>query len=136
MKFILPLEVYLPRKTKADKRISLNKNVERNLHFTTYNEAKSTFTDLLINQCKGKVITEFPQIATFYIYAKKSTRGNAKGRLVDVDNFSILPKFALDALVKHGVIPDDNYNYISQVTIRFIKHDVNARAEMVLVPDY
>jgi Holliday junction resolvase RusA-like endonuclease len=136
MKFVLPLEVYIPRKTKADQCVRLNKNVERNLHYTSYNEAKIIFSDLLVKQCKGKVITEFPQVAIFHIYAKKSAKGNAKGRLVDVDNYSILPKFALDALVKHGVMPDDNFNYISQVTIRFIKHDVNARAEMFLMPDH
>ena len=136
MKFILPLEVYIPRKSKADQCVRLNKNVERNLHYAVYNEAKQIFSDLLVKQCKGKVITEFPQIAIFHIYAKKSAKGNAKGRLVDVDNYSILPKFALDALVKHGVMPDENFNYISQVTIRFIKHDVNARAEMFLMPDH
>ncbi len=36
----LPLSVVIPRKTKEDKKIMLNLNTFRNLHYMTMNQAK------------------------------------------------------------------------------------------------
>jgi len=50
---------------------------------------------------------------TFVLYPKTK-------RLCDLENVcSIHTKFLQDALVEYGIIPEDNYNYVSMVTYKF-----------------
>ena len=111
----------------------LNKNAEGNWHYKARNNVKQLFTELLKQQCKGKKIERFPQICVIHLYPAKGKKSN---RRFDVDNYSILSKYALDALTTYGVIPDDDYLHISTVIIKYIKHDSNARAEMFFIDEY
>jgi len=60
-------------------------------------------------------------------------------RLKDIDNFSIpIHKFLLDALVKNGVIEDDNYKYVTGYSCDFggIGDENYAVVELVGEYDY
>jgi len=124
MKIDLPLFVMLPRKTKADKRIALNMNTYRNLHYQLNNQAKKEFCrviagDLLYLPCLDMLDLKY----TLYPKTK---------RLTDVANVcSIVDKFFCDALVRAGKIEDDNFNFIRSVWYGWGKVDKdNPRCEV------
>lgn len=105
MKIISPLFVSLPRKTKPAKKIYLNLNVYRNLHFILNNQAKDIYCKLMERQLLGLRCDE-PVEITFTLFKGRNTR-------VDRSNIlSIVEKFFCDALVHHNCIPDDNDEYI------------------------
>lgn len=126
MKVTLPLFVLLPRKTKADKRISLNLNVYRNLNFIVNNQAKQIFKQAVATQLKDvKLNAPIEIIYTLYPKTKRS---------LDIANIlCIVDKFFCDALVECGCIEDDNYHFLPKVSYRFggIDKD-NPRAEAVI----
>jgi hypothetical protein len=100
-----PISVTLPRKTKADKKILLNLNVYRNLHFQVNNQAKNVYNMLMYSQLRDIKLT--PPIDMSFILYKKTKR------LVDSSNiYCIVEKFFCDALVHWGCIKDDNDEYI------------------------
>ena len=107
----LPLEIiYNVRKrdNKAQKFI-LNLNNYRNTHQRILHQAKVLYEEL--------VTTLIPEDAKDILYGKK-VRVHFKyfpstNRRIDVSNpVAILEKFATDALVKAGVIVDDNYTVL------------------------
>lgn len=100
-----PFAVFLPRKTMADKKIAVNMNVYRNLHFQQQAQAKRIYTELMKEQLQG-VTLEVPVDVTYKVY--KPT----KRRLDKMNVCSITSKFLLDAMSEFGVIPDDNDDYI------------------------
>jgi len=105
MKIISPLLVSLPRKTKPAKKIYLNLNVYRNLHFILNNQAKEIYCGLMENQLSGKNFDK-PIDITFTLFKGRNAR-------VDRSNIlSVVEKFFCDALVHHQCIPDDNDEYI------------------------
>lgn len=106
IKFVSPLFVTLPRKTKADKKILLNLNVYRNLHFISNNQAKEIYCEEMSKQLKGIKFKNKIDI-TFTLF-----RG--RNGLVDRSNIlSIVEKFFCDALVHNGCLPDDNDEFIT-----------------------
>lgn len=48
----MPLVLYLPRKTKKDKRVALSLSTYRNLHYMVSNQAKKIYKDIV----KEKII--------------------------------------------------------------------------------
>lgn len=104
-KFVSPLFVELPRKTKASKKIYLNLNVYRNLHYILNNQAKEVYCDLMSKQMMGLKFNKQVEI-TFSLFSGRNGR-------VDRSNIlSIVEKFFCDALVHHCCIPDDNDDFI------------------------
>ena len=103
--FTSPLFVMLPRKTKADKKVYLNLNVYRNLHYISNNQAKEIYCEDMRKQMVGRKFTKKIDI-TFTLFKSSNRR-------VDRANIlSIVEKFFCDALVHNGCIPDDNDDYI------------------------
>jgi len=115
MKIISPLAVYLPRKTKADRKIILNLNVYRNLHYIVNNQAKQIYCEQMQEQLEG---LKFNKISLVFKLFKGSKR------LVDRANiYSIQEKFFSDALVYWGVILDDNDEYTKQSIYLPVEYD-------------
>ncbi len=104
-KFILPLSVTLPRKTKADKKVIINQNVIKNLHYISYNNAKIIFTALMENQLKGVKI-ETPVNISYQVF-KGSKRKMDKMNVIAAQS-----KFFLDAITSYGCWEDDNDDHI------------------------
>lgn len=106
MKYLLEIEIddFIQ---VGNKKIKLNLNVYRNLHYQVNNKAKIIF--------KNQLLVDYPEL--FHI---KANRVNVIYKIIrnndhrfDVMNIiSIVDKFFLDALVEIGCIPDDNYTHV------------------------
>ncbi len=114
MKISLPLFVWQRRKTKPDKKIYLNKNVERNMHHAVYNKIKQEYKDIVrLAIVEAGYDLDRPLLVPLRL---SYTLYPATKRKVDISNpLSIVDKFAADALVSLGLIEDDNYQFIPEV---------------------
>ena len=101
IKFNTPFAVYLPRVKSKDKRIAMNLNTYRNLHFLVNNQAKKVYKDLMKEQLENLEI-ETPVEITYQVF-KPSKRSLDKMNVV-----SIASKFFLDAVTEYGCWDDDN----------------------------
>lgn len=105
------LEVSLPIRVLVGKKyFPCNLNEYRNAHHRVLADAKKNYAAIVydIPYLKKKKIAD-PVVLCYRIYAQ-SKRG------YDVANISsIVDKFACDALVDCGVIPDDNYKHVKAV---------------------
>ena len=126
IKIISPLFVMLPRKTKKDKKIYLNLNVYRNLHFIVNNQAKEIYNEIMKEQLSYLKFRK-PINLEFVLY-------KSANRKTDRSNFlSIVEKFFCDALVNHKCIEDDNDDYIDSSYYRSGGIDrKNPRAEIII----
>ena len=118
----LPLVVHTSKSTK----FILNLNNYRNTHYRTLSKAKHMYNDLICDMLKGRKGIKKLGLELEYTYH----HGNA--RRVDVSNpLSVIDKFASDALVNAGILPDDNTNIIKRVVYQNggIDRD-NPRAEL------
>lgn len=127
MKFILPLTIMLPRKTKKDKVISLSLNWYRNAQFFENNDVKARFKEhvgeaLFDNSVPGLQIKVPVMFWYRYFFKRKS----------DVGNFhAVIEKFFLDALVEHEMLPDDNCEIVTGSYYEFAGYDkINPRVEI------
>lgn len=130
MKLILPLYVYLPRKTKADKKFILNLNNYRNTHQMILAQAKVLYKEqVYIALRASKWNGEAFKCAkcTFTYFAKTKRR-------IDKSNpLSIIEKFACDALTDFGVWKDDDVTHNPVTVYVFGGYDKNnPRAELVV----
>lgn len=101
----VPLRIPVSKK----KTFSLNLNVYRNTHQMTLNKAKVAYHDAV-----APLLGEIPKLAStklrFVLYV-----GSARD--ADVTNFCcVVDKFFSDILVKLGILPDDNYHYLPEIS--------------------
>lgn len=102
---ILPTEIIIPKKTKKDKRIALNKNIERNLHWIVYNQVKQKFSEAIKFPPGFKLPP--PPLHFHYKYFHGSKHKP------DLDNCTgILKKFIQDCLCDLEYLEEDNVDYI------------------------
>lgn len=120
----LPLSV----QTSKTKKFILNLNAYRNVHYMTLSSAKHKYSNLIyaeLGKRKIRKILKKPLEIHYDYY-----HGNRRRHDV-LNQISIIDKFALDALVKGGVIEDDNTDIIKKYVIT--DHGVdkdNPRAEL------
>jgi hypothetical protein len=115
LKINLPLTVWIPRKVGEDKLIYLNQNWYRNAHHMTLNKVKELFKEI-VSQEFGE---DSPKLGKgkFSFHYRLFPGSN---RAVDVMNpGSVIDKFAADALVELGVIPDDNHKILPEFRFSF-----------------
>ena len=126
MKIILPLSITLPRKIKADKVFYLNLNIYRNSNHMTLNHAKIAWKEIVLRN--EIILVEHPSPPLHFIY----TIFPGSGRKFDLGNVcSIIQKFTDDALIEYGMISDDSYKIIPQVSYRIGHIDKeNPRCEL------
>jgi len=109
LKIILPLEVYYSK----NKKFILNLNNYRNAHYRILSSAKKCYTDNLLYDLKGLDSFSEPVSLIYTYYAKSNRR-------LDISNpCSVIDKFACDALVKSGIIKDDSFKQVVDVTYVF-----------------
>ncbi len=97
-----PTFVVLPMKTKKDKKISINLNTYRNLHYLVESKAKKLFKEIMRKQLEGIEI-QTPVEVIYKVY-KASNR-----RLDKMNVISITSKYLMDAITEFGCWEDD-YN--------------------------
>lgn len=101
MEIILPIYIKLK---KSKKEIFVGLNWYRNVNFYTSNDVKKQYHEIVYEQLRGVKQPFEKQIRVKYrlFYKRKDC---------DLMNVvSVLDKFLLDALVKAGMIKDDNVN--------------------------
>ena len=120
MKISLPLSVQISR----DEKFILNLNNYRNAHFQVLNKAKKLYTEQVFLALGKHRFYGGCQI-TYTLYQPTNRR-------VDISNpLSIIDKFACDALVGFGVLPDDSNKYVQSVRFQWGGVDKNnPRVEM------
>lgn len=106
----IPTYVELPRKTKKDKRVSINMNWYRNAMFHESNQTKKIVKELvadhLLSTEQGLNKFTDPVYVVFRLHKKTKIR-------TDKSNFyAVAAKFVLDALTELGIIEDDNDDFI------------------------
>jgi len=105
MTISLPLFVDIPRKTKKDKRVYINLNNYRNIHYIVSNQAKILFKQQVLPQILW--LPKMDKITIEYILFPKTQRR------CDLDNMCcVIHKFFCDALVEIEKLPDDNYDHV------------------------
>ena len=124
---ILPLEVWIPRKTTEDKRVILNLNIYRNAHHMTLNAAKQEMAKHVQLAVVGLAPIDGRFRFTYTVFPET-------GRAFDLANVcSIVQKFTDDALIDCGIIKNDIYKIVAEVNYRFGKVDkANPRAELMI----
>lgn len=118
----LPLSVMASGK----KKFLINLNAYRNAHYFTLNGAKISFKEEIYSQLMN--LPSFGKVRLIYHLYPGSNRD------LDVSNLcSIADKFFSDALVEAGKIEDDNYNFIPEISFKFIAVDkTNPRIEVLI----
>lgn len=129
MVFISPLYLKLPRKRSAGKRISLNLNTYRNLHFQINNQAKHHYRSLMRNQIEGITSIIWPiKLRCRYFLKRECDIGNIH---------SVVEKYFLDALVELKRLPDDGPRYVVGANYEFAGYDTkNPRCEIEILEGY
>lgn len=129
MKIRLPLYVEIPKKTKKNERFYLNQNKFRNCHHFTMNKAKQLYKNIIASKFLPDEPLEGQLVFTYTLYPK------SKRRMDLTNSLSAIQKFADDALVDLGVIPDDDYKTVSKVVYEFGCIDKeDPRAELIVTP--
>lgn len=96
----------------SKRNFTLNMNQYRNTHFQVLNKAKKTYKDIITRHVLALPLFNKVKLE-FVLYP-------ATHRKTDLDNVcAIHNKFFQDALVELGRIPEDNYEYISEITYKF-----------------
>ena len=101
IKFNTPYALVLPRKKGKDKKISINLNTYRNLHFQVNNQCKKMYKEMMREQLENRKI-DTPVEITYQVF-KPSKRSLDKMNVV-----SIASKYFLDAVTEYGCWDDDN----------------------------
>lgn len=103
----------------GNKKIALNLNTYRNLHYQVNNKAKRIF--------KKKLLDEYPELATIKAYRVNINYviyPNNYRKFDTMNVISIVDKYFLDALVEIGCIPDDDYDYVRYRMAPFVSNVV------------
>ena len=112
IKTILPLPTYTKGRGEDKKTNLLSLNVFRNLHHYSKNKVKQDYADLVREFVK--TLPKYKKIQPKYTLYFNNNRKK------DLDNYTFpMHKFLMDALVKGGVIEDDDYDYVTKLSTRF-----------------
>ena len=129
----VPTFVMLPKKREPDEKVILNFNTYRNMNRFKLGHVKNVFYDQFKPEMdrvkakfdmmmKSRINFYKEQFATDYEqeFKLRYTITSANKRKFDIANMcSIIDKFACDCLVKDGFMPDDNWEYLTEVTYAF-----------------
>ena len=130
--FTLPLVVYLPLKTKKDKRFSVDINTIRGADRFSYNNAKIIYKHMISDQFEGLEMIDGNISVHYEFYA-------ARNNHPDLDNFvGGAKKFFQDAMVFHGLIKDDNVKVIGFNSERYCgvdKHNPRIVAKVTVLDE-
>jgi hypothetical protein len=114
--FHVPLSTPMPTKKKPNKKYYLNLNHLRSAPKWDYNKAKTSFSKI-VKETLDNYGFEFDKpIDKVKIIAKifKKTK-----RECDPDNYCVVNKFTLDALVSYGFLKEDNFNYVGSAEVQW-----------------
>lgn len=106
IKAILPLPLYWKGRGDKKRQLLLSTNTWLPMHYTQRNNIKQNYHEIVREWCE--------QLPKFKTLRPHYTLHFNNKRKKDVDNYTApLHKFLMDAMVEHGVIKDDNYEYVT-----------------------
>lgn len=130
IKIDCPVYIIVPRKTKKDRKYSMNLNAYRNWNFIVSNMLKNTFSETL--ECVLSDLKIKDELFITYKLYKASNRRSDKNNVI-----CIVDKFLCDSLVKWGCIEDDNDDFIlSTYSCKTELDKENPRCEAKLFTDH
>jgi len=95
--------------------------------YSKYAQEKREWEERVIFVCKAHKLKPVQGRVYFdFIWYEKNKRR-------DPDNISASKKFILDALVKAGILPDDNWKYVAGFKDRFCVADNGKRAGVLVI---
>lgn len=113
---VSPIRVTLPRKTVKDAVVSLNLNIYRNAHHSVNNTIKQSYRNLMLPQ----VIELFGDLTVNKPVRIDYTLTVGTRRKLDISNvLCIVDKCFQDVLTEAGVLPDDNYEFVTEVRYKY-----------------
>ena len=106
-------EIVVPLRVKVGKKyVALSLNVYRNLHYHLLNQAKIEFQKQVQQQVFSLPQMDKIKIHYEFFYVDK--------RVHDLDNsLSVIAKFFSDSLVGAGILSNDDYHHITQISASF-----------------
>ena len=111
-KGILPLPTYTKGRGDKKKTNLLSLNVFRNLHYFSKNKVKQDYANLVREFVK--TLPKYKTIQPSYTLYFNNNRKK------DLDNYTFpMHKFLMDTLVEEGVIEDDHYDFVTEITTEF-----------------
>ena len=110
LKIICPSFIILPRVKKKNKKISINLNIYRNLHYLVESKCKKQFKEEIRSQIES-VEFETPVEITYQVFKQ------SKRRLDKMNVISICSKYLMDAITEFGCWPDDDDETIKKEII-------------------
>lgn len=114
----LPIKINAAKEYAIPKPFGMNLNEYRNLHYRSLNCAKVNYTEIVRAIVLSEHGLKYPK---FWMEVRlEYTLYRNDRRLCDVANVcSVVDKFACDALVKLGILPEDNYNHVVEVNYKW-----------------
>ncbi len=111
-KGILPLPTYTKGRGDKKKTNLLSLNVFRNLHHFSKNKVKQDYANTIREFVK--TLPKYKTIQPSYTLYFNNNRKK------DLDNYTFpMHKFLMDTLVEEGIIEDDHYDYVTEITTEF-----------------
>ena len=109
----VPLYVDILKGRGKLKRVFLNLNIYRNLHYRLNNQAKKAVKGIVWSQLDGRVTLAPPLEVKVILYTHDR-------RERDLSNFcSIADKYVCDAVVEFGLLKDDNVKFIKRTVYEY-----------------
>lgn len=126
---VLPLYYTKKYKTKKDRTFIVNQNWYRNVNHFLSNEVKKYYHDLVGEQKDNVVHPEKEFKLHIQVYYKNPSSDAA-------NSIAVIEKFALDGMIEHGIIKEDNVKHHVGTTWEVIDQDKeNPRCEIVIIEE-
>ena len=125
--FTLSVPLAIPVSKKRQFRLNLNNY--RNAHHMTLSKSKVEYAKAIAPLLKDCPKMPLGCSLTYTLFPPTQ-------RVIDISNVcSIVDKYLSDTLTEQGIIPDDNYHFITEINYRFGGIDKeNPRVEVIIVP--
>ncbi len=125
-RIVTPMYIELERKTKKNRRVSINMNAYGNVNHFINNQVKIKFKQVVEEQLKGITI-ETPVNITYQVFKP------SKRRLDKMNVIAVTSKYLLDAITELGCCEDDNDDYVKIEKLLPTEYDKgNGRVEILI----
>jgi Holliday junction resolvase RusA-like endonuclease len=125
-RIVTPMYIELERKTKKNRRVSINMNAYGNVNHFINNQVKIKFKQVVEEQLKGITI-ETPVNITYQVFKP------SKRRLDKMNVIAVTSKYLLDAITELGCWEDDNDDYVKIEKLLPTEYDKgNGRVEILI----
>lgn len=125
-RIVTPMYIELERKTKKNRRVSINMNAYGNVNHFINNQVKIKFKQVVEEQLKGITI-ETPVNITYQVFKP------SKRRLDKMNVIAVTSKYLLDAITELGCWEDDNDDYVKIEKLLPTQYDKgNGRVEILI----